>query len=129
MPAKAIQTIRRRQSEWTVEPIPPQKLDVFDWIEKHKGEMGRRIPDYQNFLSACGEANVAPQKRFNELMESFLHPSDEAWEEFRSTFRHTVLIQTQRRWIPEVELEKFIENALFSSFSRMVRQSVPKKLA
>ncbi len=115
---------REGRYAWLLEEQPMPKIDVFDWIGKHQQELEKNISRHENFLTACGEANVAPQKEFGELLEPLLNSQNEFWEEFRSAFKHTILIQTQRKWLPEAELGQFIENALFSSFSRLVR---PKK--
>jgi hypothetical protein len=106
---------------WLLEEQPQPKIDVFDWIGKHKLELEKNVSRHDNFLVACGEANVAPQKKFLELLDPFLNSHEPFWEEFRSAFKHSILIQTQRKWLPEAELGQFVENALFSSFSRLVR--------
>jgi hypothetical protein len=124
MGSKPVPKPRVGQYAWLVEEQPQVKIDVFDWIAKHRQELEKSVPKHPIFLEACGEANVSPQKKFLELMEPFLNSREEFWEEFRKTFRHSILMQTQRKWLPETELGPFIENALFSSFSRLVR---PKK--
>lgn len=124
--SKTVQVIR---NEWACDkPLKPA-MDVYKWIEGHSEELEKNISAQPTFLSACGEANVTPQKKFSELLQNLLNSKEPFWTEFRDTFRQTIGSYSQRMVVSEEEKKQFIENALFSSFSRIVRAPLSKKLA
>lgn len=125
---KAVQKPRAEKDVLTGTPQLPT-VDIIKWITEHQAQLQKNIPLHPAFLEVCTEAHIAPDKKFLELIENVKNSTEEFWVEFRSTLKKTIQIQTQRLWIPQGELSQFIENAVFSSFSRIVKQGLNKKLA
>ncbi|MBU0636127.1 hypothetical protein KKE06_03820 [Candidatus Micrarchaeota archaeon] len=133
MPRKTVKTSQTAtqviKNEWILNKPLKTTIDVFKWVESHKEELEKNIRQHSSFLAACGEANVTPQKKFQELMQNLLNPPDFFWMEFSQTFKQTIGAYSQHMGISEEERKKFIENSVFSSFSRIIRLPLNKKLA
>lgn len=110
-----------QEEKWVFEQAPAETLNVLDWVKKNQAKLEAAISQHPNFVEACQSANVHPNKKFSELLQQLVQPSNEEWETFQQNFRQIVKSQALRLSIPAEEREKAIENALFGSFARMVR--------
>lgn len=120
--------VSRLRNEWVLTtPLTPQ-IDVFDWLASHRNQLEKKIGEHANFITACKEARAEPTAKFNELMDHVLNPNELAWIEFKNTLKLTVQTLVSKMGALETERDRFIENTVFSSFSRFIRTGLPKKL-